>query len=136
MLRVRCCDNGRTAFAESLRGQEYIDIESRGICRRSACSSGLSPQFCCKAEGIIGQWDVPVGVGVHESVKAGNTNGLVRPQKFALDLVVNECWHQNAGAREKTIFEPVRYCDDFVATLWLRYQAERSGIEEKNVAHG
>jgi len=62
MLRVRCCDNGRTAFAESLRGQEYIDIESRGICRRSACSSGLSPQFCCKAEGIIGQWDVPVGV--------------------------------------------------------------------------
>ena len=74
--------------------------------------------------------------GVHECVQAGNPNGLVRPQKFALDLVIDDCRHHNASTRKKTIFEPVCYRDDFMAALWLRYQAERTGIEEKNVAHG
>ena len=72
---------------------------------------------------------------IHEHVQTAYPDDLIRPQKFALDLVINDCWHQNSGAREKTVFEPVCNCDDFVTTLWLRYQAERARIEEKNVAH-
>jgi hypothetical protein len=96
----------------------------------------LSPQFGCKTEGVIGQWDVPVWGGIHECVQTGNSNSLVSPQKFALDLVIDDCRHENASASTKTVLEPVCYCDDFTAALWLRYQAERTGIEEKNVAHG
>ena len=85
---------------------------------------------------ITSQWDAPVRSRIHLGVQTAFPDGLTRPQQFALDLVINDCWHENAGTREKTVFEGVCYCDDFVATLWLRYQGERSGIEEKNVAHG
>ena len=54
-------------------------IESGRVRRRSAISSGLSPQFRCKAKGIIGQWDVPVRGGVHECVQTGNPTRLIRP---------------------------------------------------------
>ena len=121
---------------ESLRGQQYIDIESRGVRCRSASSPGLSPQFRRKAKGIIGQWNVSVWGGVNECVKAGDSNSLVSPQKFALDLVIDDGRNHNASAGNKTILEPVRYRDNFMTTLWLRYQAERTRIEEKNVAHG
>ncbi len=117
-------------------GQQNIDIESRSIRRWSAGSSGLSPQFRRKAKGIIGQWDVSVWGGVHECVKTGDSNSLVSPQKFALDLVIDDGRNHNASTRNKTILEPVRYRDYFMTALWLRYQAERTGIEEKNVAHG
>jgi hypothetical protein len=84
-----------------------------------------------KAKGIVSKWHVAVRGGVPERVKAGDSNSLVSPQKFALDLVINDCWHQNAGAREKTIFEPVRYRDYFMTALWLRYQAEGTRIRGK-----
>jgi hypothetical protein len=38
-------------------------------------------------------------------------------------------------APDMTILEPVCYRDYFMTALWLRYQAERTGIEEKNVVH-
>jgi hypothetical protein len=40
------------------------------------------------------------------------------------------------ATKDKAILEPVRYRDYFMTALRLRYQAERTGIEEKNVAHG
>ena len=102
----------------------------------SANSSGLSPQFRCKAKGIIGQRDVPISSGVHECVQTSDPNGLIRPQQFALDLVIHDCRHKNAGTRNETVLEPVRYCDDFMAALGLSDETERSRIEQKNVAHG
>ena len=36
----------------------------------------------------------------------------------------------------KAVLKPVCDRDDFMAALRLRYQAERPGIKEKNIAHG
>jgi hypothetical protein len=128
--------NGPPSDPKSLGGEQHVDIESHGIRGGPAHLSRLSPQLRRKAKGIVGKWHIPVRGGVHEGVKAGDSNSLVSPQKFAFDLVIDDGRNHNAGTREKTVFEPVRYCDDFLAALRLRYQAERSGIEEKNVAHG
>jgi hypothetical protein len=116
--------------------QQNIDIEGHGIRCWSASSSGLSPQFRREAKGVIGQRDVSVWGGVHECVKAGDSNSLVSPQKFAFDLVIDDGRNHNSSTGNKTILEPVRYRDYFMTALSLRYQAQRSGIEEKNVAHG
>jgi len=102
MFRIRRCDDGRTGASESLSRQQYIDIESYGVRRRSASSSGLSPQFRCKAKGIVGQRQVPVRSRAHECVQAGNSNDLIRPQQFPLDLVIHNCRHKNASACTET----------------------------------
>ncbi len=121
MFEIGCCDNGGTPDAESLGGEQHIDIKSRGIRRGSSGSSGLSPQFRSKAKGVIGQRDVSVWGGVHECVEAGDSNSLVSPQKFALDLVIDDGGNHNASTGNKTILEPVRYRDYFMTALWLRY---------------
>ena len=136
MFRVRGHDKGRTAQTESLGGQQHVDIESRGICRGSAYSSRLGPQFRCKAKRIVSPWDVPIRRGVHECIKAGNTNRFVHPQELAFDLVIDNSRYHNVSARAKAVLEPICDRDDLMATLWLRYQTERPRIKEKNVAHG
>lgn len=136
MFRVRSRHYRRTAQAESLRGQQYIDVEGCGVRCWPASSSGLGPQFRRKVKSIIGEWDVPVGGGVHECVQASNPNDLIRPQQFALDFVIHDCRHENASARTETVLQPIRYCDDFLAALWLSDEAERPRIKQKNVAHG
>jgi hypothetical protein len=98
--------------------------------------SRLSPQLRRKAKGVVSKWHIPVRGGVHERIKAGDSNSLVSPQKFAFDLVIDDGRNHNASTGGKTIPEPVRYRDYFMTALWLRYQAERSRVEEKNVAHG
>lgn len=92
-------------------------IESHGVRRRSANSPGLSPQFRGKAKRVIGQGDVAVWGGTHESVQPSNANGLVRPQKLALDLVIDDCRYRNASASMKALSEPVRDPDNFTTAL-------------------
>ena len=116
-------------------GQQYINVEGHPVCRRSPNSSGVRPQLRRKTEGIVGERKVPVRGGVHECVKAGDSNSLVSPQKFALDLVIDDGRNHNASTGNKTILEPVRDGDHFLAALRLRYQAELARIEKKNVVH-
>src|SRR3569833_2164927 len=125
MLWTLWRDERRSAYPEGLRGQQDIDIECCGIGCWSASPSGLGPQFRCKAKGIIGQWDVPVWGGVYECIQTGNSSGLIRPQQFALDLVIHDCRHENASAGTETVLQPVRYGNDFMAALWLRDETAR-----------
>lgn len=99
--------------------------------RRSANSPGLCPQFCCKTKGVICQWEVPVRNGAHECVETCNADYLIRPQEFALDLVIHDCPHENAGPCTETVLEPVRYRDDFMAALWLGNETERPPSQAK-----
>ena len=96
---VGCRNDRRPSYPQGLRGKKHINVERRAGRGGTPRPPGTSPQFRGKAKGLVCQWHIAALSGVYECIQPRNSIDLVRPQKFALDLVVNDCRHQNPSAR-------------------------------------
>lgn len=81
---IRGCDQRRTSKAESLGRKQHIGVLRTGFRRGSPLLSGASPQFRCKAKGLISQWDVPARSSIHEHVQTAYPDNLIRPEQSRL----------------------------------------------------
>ena len=71
-----------------------------------------------------------------KGVKPADTECLLGPQELSFELIVDDGWHDNAGAVEETTGEPLGNSNDFNAALRMSEESKRPGVEENKLAHG
>ena len=117
-------------------GYQDIDVERLRFGGWASRLSGLCPKLGCQPQGVIRQRKVAPRGGVDEGVKPTKTKCLLGPQELSFELIVDDGWHYSAGAAQETTREPLGNSDDLNATLWMREEPKRPGVEENELPHG